>query len=125
MSASDNLSKKCSGLLLRSSFPILAARARHLFSVAPMPAFSVAPRPSNASDIVHSDISEPSPCPLVAYRAHQVQSGATKLHLPRLLLKVASVAIPVDEWRGAPTRPVVRRKAGRDLSSAPCDSGRR
>ena len=25
----------------------------------------------------------------------------------------------------APTRPVVRRKAGRDLSSAPCDSGRR
>jgi hypothetical protein len=25
----------------------------------------------------------------------------------------------------APTRPVVRRKAGRDLSSAPCDSRRR
>src|SRR5215813_114487 len=25
----------------------------------------------------------------------------------------------------APTRSVVRRKAGRDLSSAPCDSGRR
>jgi len=40
MSASDNLSTKCSGLLLRSSFAILAARARHLFSAAPMPAFS-------------------------------------------------------------------------------------
>src|SRR5260370_11853111 len=54
MSASDNLSTKCSGLLLRSSFAILAARARHLFSVAPMPAFSVASRPSNSSDIMRS-----------------------------------------------------------------------
>src|SRR5262249_56459654 len=43
---------KCSGLLLRSSFPILAARARHLFSVAPMPALSVASRPSSSSDIM-------------------------------------------------------------------------
>jgi hypothetical protein len=34
MSASDNWSTKCSGLLLRSSFAILAARARHLFSAA-------------------------------------------------------------------------------------------
>src|SRR5260221_9044683 len=32
----------------------LAARARHLFSVAPMPAFSVASRPSNSSDIMRS-----------------------------------------------------------------------
>src|SRR5262245_40960179 len=54
MSASDNLSKKCSGLLLRSSFAILAARARHLFSAVPMPAFSVASRPSNSSDIMSS-----------------------------------------------------------------------
>ena len=48
MSASDNLSTKCSGLLSRSSFAILVARARHLFSEAPMP-----------SDIMHSDISQP------------------------------------------------------------------
>src|SRR6516164_8088586 len=61
----DNLSTKCSALLLRSSFAILAARARHLFSAAPMPAFSVASRPSNSSDIGRSDISEPPPCPLV------------------------------------------------------------
>src|SRR5262249_31636533 len=108
---------KCSGLLLRSSFPILAARARHLFSVAPMPAFSVAPRPSNSSDMVHSDISEASPCPLVAYRAHQVQSGATKPHLPRLLLKVASVAIPVDQWRERPDPPSCHNRAhnGKDF----------
>jgi hypothetical protein len=33
MSASGNLSTKCSGLLLRSSFAILAARTRHLISV--------------------------------------------------------------------------------------------
>jgi len=46
-----NLSTKCSGLLLRSSFAILTARTRHLISVAPMPAFSVASRPSNSSDI--------------------------------------------------------------------------
>src|SRR5215472_12171070 len=54
MSASDNLSTKCSGLLLRSSFAILVARARHLFSAVPMPAFSVASRPSNSSDIMRS-----------------------------------------------------------------------
>src|SRR5215831_13390938 len=54
MSASDNLSTKCSGLLLRSSFAILAARARHLYSAAPMPAFSVASRPSNSSDIMRA-----------------------------------------------------------------------
>jgi hypothetical protein len=42
MSAIDNLSTKCSGLLLRSSFAILAARPRHLFRAAPTPAFSVA-----------------------------------------------------------------------------------
>jgi len=48
-SASDSSSTKCSGLLVRSSFAILAARARHRFSVAPMPAFSVASRPSNPS----------------------------------------------------------------------------
>src|SRR5215470_4866819 len=51
MSASDNLSTKCSGLLLRRSFAILAARTRHLISAALMPAFSVASRPSNSSDI--------------------------------------------------------------------------
>ena len=28
-------------------------------------------------------------------------------------------------FESAPTRPVVRRKAGRDLPSAPCDGGRR
>src|SRR6516225_5024032 len=55
MSASDNLSTKCSGLLLRSSFAILAARARHLFSAAPMPALSVASRQSNSSDIMPPD----------------------------------------------------------------------
>src|SRR5262245_2828389 len=52
MSASDKLSTKCSGLLLRSSFAILAARARHLFSVAP--------RLSNSSDIILRASSEPS-----------------------------------------------------------------
>src|SRR6516225_1379073 len=46
------LVNECSGLLLRSSFAILAARARHLFSARSMPAFSVASRPSNSSDIV-------------------------------------------------------------------------
>src|SRR5215470_2040792 len=51
MSASDNLSTKCSGLLLRRSFAILAARTRDLISAALMPAFSVASRPSNSSDI--------------------------------------------------------------------------
>src|SRR5262249_35154875 len=54
MSASDNLSTKCSGLLLRSSFAILVARARHLFNSVPMPAFSVASGPSNSSDMVRS-----------------------------------------------------------------------
>src|SRR5262245_21692145 len=44
MSASNNLSTNCSGLLLRSSFAILAARTRHLISVARMAAFSVASR---------------------------------------------------------------------------------
>src|SRR5262249_41903022 len=39
------------GLLLRRSFAILAARTRHLISAALMPAFSVASRPSNSSDI--------------------------------------------------------------------------
>src|SRR5262249_45540860 len=34
------------------SFPILDAKARHLFSVAPMPAFSIASRPSKSSDIL-------------------------------------------------------------------------
>src|SRR5262245_46620126 len=52
MSASDNLSTKCSGLLLRSSFAILAASTRHLISAARMPAFSVASRLSNSSDIL-------------------------------------------------------------------------
>src|SRR5262249_52185914 len=56
MSASDNLSTKCSGLLLRSSFAILAARRRHLISVAPMPAFSFASRLSNSSDIILKDM---------------------------------------------------------------------
>ena len=51
MSAIDNLSTKCSGLLLRSSFAILAARARHLFSAAPTPALSVASSPSHSSNI--------------------------------------------------------------------------
>src|SRR6516162_8799457 len=48
MSASDNLSTKCSGLLLRSSFAFLAARTRHLTNVDRMPAFSVASRPRPA-----------------------------------------------------------------------------
>src|SRR5215467_12615510 len=47
MSASDNLSTKCAGLLLRSAFAILAARARHLISVA---------RLSNSSDISLKDM---------------------------------------------------------------------
>src|SRR5215471_20403604 len=51
MSAIDNLSTKCSGLLLRSSFAILAARARHLFSAAPTPVLSDASSPSNSSNI--------------------------------------------------------------------------
>src|SRR6516164_6192862 len=56
MSASDNLSTKCSGFLLRSSFAILAARTRHLISVAPMAAFSVVSWLSNPSDIVLKDM---------------------------------------------------------------------
>jgi len=55
----DNLSTKCSGLLLRSSFAILAARTRHLISVARMAAFSVASRLSNSSDILLRAASEP------------------------------------------------------------------
>src|SRR5215472_4896597 len=74
MSASDNLPTKCSGLLLRSSFAILAARTRHLTSVDRMPAFSVASRPSNSSDILLGTSSEPPPPPSVACCAHQVQS---------------------------------------------------
>ena len=61
MSASDNLSTKCSGLLLRSSFPILDARTRHLISVARMAAFSVASRLSNSSDILLADIFRAAP----------------------------------------------------------------
>src|SRR5262249_17946050 len=61
MSASDNLSTKCSGFLLRSSFAILAARTRHLISAARMVAFSVASRPSNSSDIILRASSE-LPC---------------------------------------------------------------
>jgi hypothetical protein len=48
MSASDNLSTKCSGLLLRSSFAILAARARHLYSAG-----------SNASLLGRAQVVEP------------------------------------------------------------------
>src|SRR6516165_11808333 len=59
MSASNNLSTNCSGLLLRSSFAILAARTRHLISAARMAAFSVASRPLNSSDIMLRASSEP------------------------------------------------------------------
>src|SRR5262245_23588176 len=59
MSASNNLSTNCSGLLLRSSFAILAARTRHLISAARMAAFSVASRLSNSSDIILRASSEP------------------------------------------------------------------
>src|SRR5215469_14882090 len=52
MSASDHSSTKCWGFLLRSSFAILAARTRHLISVARIAAFSVASRLSNSSDII-------------------------------------------------------------------------
>src|SRR6516165_6234121 len=62
MSASDNLSTKCSGLLLRSSFAILVARARHLFSTVPMPAFSVASRLSNSSDILFAHLQSRPHC---------------------------------------------------------------
>src|SRR5215467_3465774 len=74
MSASNNLSTKCSGLLLRSSFAILAARTRHLISVARMAAFSVASRLSNSSDILLRAFSEPPPLPSVAWCTHQVQN---------------------------------------------------
>jgi len=59
MSASDTLSTKCSGFLLRSSFAILAARTRHLISVPRMAAFSVASKLSNSSDILLRASSEP------------------------------------------------------------------
>src|SRR5215471_765248 len=72
MSASENLSTKCSGFLLRSSFAILAASTRHLISVARMAAFSVASRLSSSSDILLRASSEP-PLPWVACSAHQVQ----------------------------------------------------
>jgi hypothetical protein len=39
----------------------LAARARHLFSVAPMPAFSVASRLSNSSDILLANLFRAAP----------------------------------------------------------------
>jgi hypothetical protein len=65
MSASENLSK-CSGLLLRTSFAILAARTRHLISVARRAAFSVASRLLNSSDILLRASSEP---PLLSCRA--------------------------------------------------------
>src|SRR5262249_56134409 len=74
MSASNNLSTNCSGLLLRSSFAILAARTRHLISVARMAAFSVASRLSNSSDILlRASYSRPHRS-WVACCAHQVQS---------------------------------------------------
>src|SRR5262249_28917019 len=59
MSASNNLSTNCSGLLLRSLFAILAARTLHLISVARMAAFSVASRAPNSSDIILRASSEP------------------------------------------------------------------
>src|SRR6516165_8798347 len=74
MSASNNLSTNCSGLLLRSSFAILAARTRHLISAARMAAFSVASRLSNSSDILLGASSEPPPLPSVAYCAREVQN---------------------------------------------------
>jgi hypothetical protein len=58
-SANNNLSTKRSGLL-RSLLSIWRARARHLFSAASIAAFSVASRPSNSTDTVRFDISEPS-----------------------------------------------------------------
>src|SRR6516164_2379450 len=58
--------KEVLGPLVRSSFAILAARARHLVSAAPMPAFSVAPRPSNSSDIMRSASQSRPLGPLVA-----------------------------------------------------------
>src|SRR5262245_45685243 len=75
MSASNNLSTNCSGLLLRSSFAILAARTRHLISVAQMAAFSIASRPSKSSDIPLADIFRAAPTAVGrACCAHQVQS---------------------------------------------------
>src|SRR5262245_59181196 len=59
--ASDNLSTKCSGLLLPSSLPIWAARVRHLSSAASTAAFSVASKPSNSSDILLADIFRAAP----------------------------------------------------------------
>src|SRR6516225_5279720 len=56
MSASDNLSTKCSGFFLRSSSPIRPTRARHLYSVDSTAAFSFASRLPNLSDMVHSEI---------------------------------------------------------------------
>jgi hypothetical protein len=55
MSPSDDASTKCSGLLLRSSLAILAARTRHRFSSVSTAAFSITSRLrlSNLSDIVH------------------------------------------------------------------------
>src|SRR6516164_9665400 len=59
MSASDNLSTKCSGFFLRSSSPIRPTRARHLYSVDSTAAFLFAsrlPNLLNLSDMVHSEI---------------------------------------------------------------------
>jgi len=59
--AGANLSTKCSGLLLRSSLAIWAARRRHPFSAASNPGFSVASRPSNSSDITRAPTSQRRP----------------------------------------------------------------
>src|SRR5215831_8954001 len=49
-------------------------RKRHLFSVAPMPAFSIASRPSKSSDILLPDIFRAALTASVACCAHHVQS---------------------------------------------------
>jgi len=99
------MSKKWSGLLLRSSFPILAARARHLFSVAPMPAFSVASRPSNSSDIVRTPTSESVALPVGRLLSAPGSKWCDQTPPPALLLNVASAAIPLDQWRKRPDPP--------------------
>src|SRR5262249_15229483 len=86
--ASDNLSTKCSGLLLRSSFAILDARARHLFSVAPMPAFPVASWPSNSSDIVRSSRRSVLGSPVERTRFNVVPG---KLHLAASLAEPSRI----------------------------------
>src|SRR5204862_5977932 len=81
MSAIATLSMKCSGLLLRSSFAILAARARHLFSSAPTPAFSVPSRSSKSSSIYAPTVSGPPLGP----RWSPVERSGFKLVPPVLL----------------------------------------